>query len=459
MSHVFSFRDPAGNITDFGDRIVRTVRRSAADDLLAFLASECSESFCHLGLLVHTKATGADSAGNLLFEHERIPFVSYPYEWCPEMLHAAAELTLELAQLCMKEGFGLKDATPYNVLFRGPNPVFVDLLSFERREPGDPTWLPYAQFVRTFLLPLLACRHLGFRLDQLMLADRDGINPEVMYRWLSHLQRFRSPFLSLVTMPKWLASRSHKVEATLYQTQSLSDHRKALFIFEHLMHRLRRQLQKARPVASRSTWSSYMEEHSYSLPGFAAKQAVVSEALREFAPRTVLDIGCNTGHFSAMAARAGARTVAIDLDPAVIGRVWQLARSEQLDIQALVVNLARPTPAVGWRNSECPSFLERAKGSFDTVMMLAVLHHLLVTERIPLDQVIDQAADLTRDLLILEFILPEDPMFRRIARGRDRLHSNLTVARFEEACRRRFDVIRSVHLDDADRWLYVLRKR
>ena len=459
MPDVFSFRDPAGNIADFGDRIVRTVRRSAADDLLAFLASVSSKSFCDSGLLVHTQAAGADATGDLLFEHERIPFVSYPYEWCPEMLHAAAELTLELAYGCIKEGFSLKDATPYNVLFRGPHPVFVDLLSFERRDPGDPTWLPYAQFVRTFLLPLLASLHLGFRLDQLMLAERDGIDPEVMYRWLSWPKRLRSPFLSLVTMPKWLASRSHKAEATLYQKQSLPDHRQAQFIFEHLLHRLRRQLQKARPVSTQSTWSSYMEEHSYSVPGFKEKQAVVSEALREFAPRAVLDIGCNTGHFSAMAARAGARTVAVDLDPAVIGRVWQMARSEGLDIQPLVVNLARPTPAVGWRNSECPSFLDRARGSFDTVMMLAVLHHLLVTERIPLDQVIDQAADLTRDLLILEFISPEDTMFRRIARGRDQLHRDLTIARFEEACRRRFDIVRSVQLDGATRWLYVLRKR
>jgi hypothetical protein len=32
--------------------------------------------------------------------------------------------------MSLREGFGLKDATPYNVLFRGAQPVFVDLLSF-----------------------------------------------------------------------------------------------------------------------------------------------------------------------------------------------------------------------------------------------------------------------------------------------------------------------------------------
>ena len=76
------------------------------------------------------------------------------------------------------DGIGLKDATPYNILFRGPDPVFIDVLSFERRNPGDPTWLPYAQFVRTFLLPLLANKYFGLGLDQILTTRRDGLEPE-----------------------------------------------------------------------------------------------------------------------------------------------------------------------------------------------------------------------------------------------------------------------------------------
>src|SRR5205085_7617271 len=131
-----------------------------------------------------------DSRGSqLVLEHERIEFASYPYEWTAEMLHAAAALTLELAQALMDDGLGLKDATPYNILFRGPEPVFIDVLSFERREEGDATWLPYAQFVRTFVLPLLANRKLGLGLDQILTTRRDGLEPEEVYRWAGPLQR------------------------------------------------------------------------------------------------------------------------------------------------------------------------------------------------------------------------------------------------------------------------------
>ena len=127
-----------------------------------------------------------------------------------------------------------------------------------------------------------------------------------------------------------------------------------------------------RPAARKqSTWSDYMETHSYDDPAFAAKEKFVREALAEFKPGRVLDAGANTGHFSEMAAQDGAAVVAIDLDEVCVGEIWRRAREKKLNILPLVVNLARPTPAAGWRNQECPSFLDRARGSFDGVLMIA----------------------------------------------------------------------------------------
>ena len=90
--------------------------------------------------------------------------------------------------------------------------------------------------------------------------------------------------------------------------------------------------------------------------------------------------------------------------------------------------------------------------------MLAVLHHLLVTERVPLHDVLDLAAQITTDILVIEFVEPSDSMFKQLTRGRDHLHSNLTQAVFEEACGRHFDIIRSQRLTGAARTLYLLRK-
>jgi len=397
----------------------------------------------------------------IVAEHEQIPFQSFPYEWPPEMLHEAARLTLDLTESLLVESLGLKDATPYNILFRGPCAVFVDLLSFERRNMGDPIWLPEAQFERTFLLPLLVNRHFGIELSQLLNARRDGLEPEDVYRLCGPLRKLSPSFLSSVSIPTWLGGRHDKDDLSIYQGKALNNHEKARFILGALLKRLRRKIDYLAPRAgSKSDWSDYMAGgNNYSEQHFRAKQEFVENALAEFRPRSVLDVGCNTGHFSQAAAKSGARVVAIDYDPVVVGETWRRARAGRLDILPLVVNLTRPSPAVGWRNRECPSFLDRARGAFDAVLMLAIIHHLLVSERIPLEEVFDQAADLTTDILVIEFIGPGDSMFRRIARGRDHLHAGLTPEVFEDACSRRFEIIRSQHLEQTSRWLYLLKKR
>jgi SAM-dependent methyltransferase len=184
----------------------------------------------------------------------------------------------------------------------------------------------------------------------------------------------------------------------------------------------------------------------------------VREALVEAKPEALLDVGCNTGFFSELAANLGARVVAIDSDAAVVGRLWERARSAKLDIQPLVVDLSRPTPATGWRNEECSSFLERARASFDAVLMLAVIHHMLVTERIPLKEIFRLASELTKSILIVEFISPSDSMFKTIARGRDELHKDLTIEHFEQTALQFFEIIRSYQLGDSSRWIYLMKK-
>jgi SAM-dependent methyltransferase len=309
---------------------------------------------------------------------------------------------------------------------------------------------------------LLSYKYFGLRPDQSLGARRDGLDPEEVYRYLGPLRRFAPPFLTLVSMPTWLGRRHSEDDSSIYRKNSLADPEKAGFILDSLLNRLGRTLHRLAPPAGRqSAWSEYMNSggNNYVGPQFAAKEAFVSEALRELAPKSVLDVGCNTGHFSFMAARSGASVVAIDFDPVVVGQVWRQASSEHLDVLPLVVNLARPSPAVGWRNEECPSFLDRARGKFDAVFMLAVLHHMLVSERVPLASILDLAAELTRDALIIELIEPQDSMFRRLTRGRDDLHKDLNVSTFESACRQRFYIVRSERKPGGSRILYWLRKK
>lgn len=477
-ARVASFRDPSGCLWTAGGRVFRAVRRTGLADLDAFLASETFRTFARCGSIVTTdfldeaETTSLFGKGLLdrafdntedvtVVEHERIPLASFPYEWAPEMLYAAATLTLDLMESLAAEGLGLKDATPYNVLFRGAQPVFVDLLSFERREAGDPIWAACAQFERTFLLPLLVNKHFGLSLDQVLTMRRDGLEPEDVYKLCGVWQRLRPTFLTKVAIPTWLGRRREREDARLYKPTRLNNHEQARFILGSLLKRLRRSLESVKPASGRqSAWSDYLgDNNNYTRAHFEAKERFVEDMMNELRPSRVLDVGCNTGHFSAIAARAGASVVAIDYDPVVVGAVWNKADEEGLDLLPLIVNLTRPTPATGWRNRECPSFLSRACGRFDAVLMLAVAHHMLVTERIPLAEILDLAAELTNDALLIEFVAPDDSMFRRLTRGRDHLHQDLTPELFEAECRKRFTIARSQHLENTSRWLYLLRKK
>ncbi len=472
-----SFRDPGGSLVSVDGRILRIVNEGGAAGLSAFLASKAGATLLASGrvvrttrltevdtrdLLIHSEFAALYEAirGTFVVEHERICFPSYPYEWPPEMLHSAGALTLDLARALLPESLGLKDGTPYNVLFRGPAPVFVDVLSVEHRDPDDPTWLPYAQFVRTFLLPLLANKYFGLSIEQILATRRDGLEPEEIYRWVRPLQRIRPPFLSLVTMPALLARKHDPSDTKIYRKQRTGNPEKARFILDALLAGARRTLDRLQPESGRtSAWSNYMtENNNYTGPHFAAKDAFVRDALAESRPRRVLDVGANTGHFSALAARSGAQVVAIDYDPVVVGDIWRTAAAEKLDILPLVVNLTRPSPGIGWRNQECPAFLDRARGSFDCVLMLAVIHHMLVTERVPLPDILAMAAELTTGTAIIEFIGPEDSMFQRLVRGREELHRGLTNEVFETACRRHFEIVKVQHAENTSRWLYLLRK-
>lgn len=466
-----SFRDPQGRVVAVDGAVIRAVAPDAAEQLTRFLGSASGERLLRARRIPHTEPIGdAESArlradprlGDLapdldraiFLRHEAIPFVSYPYEWPPEMLYAAAELTLDLAEAAADDGYGLKDATPYNVLFRAAEPVFVDLLSFERRDPGDPMWLAAAQFERTFLLPLLVNRQRATPLQHLLTTRRDGLDPEEVYRLCGPLRALAPPALSLVALPTWL-SRWRQPGASIYRPRRRANSEQARFILHATLRRLRRLLQRLRPRRrSASLWPRYGQA-----PPSAVKQAFVERMLAEHRPPRVLDVGCNTGRFSALAASLGAAVVAVDRDAEVAGATWRLARERGLDILPLAIDVTRPSPAVGWRNRECASFLERIGGHFDAVLMLALGHHLLAGEGIPLEEIVAFAADATTDLLLIEYVAPDDPMFRRLSRGRDHLYAGLTAARFEAACRDRFTLLAAQPLESGTRTLYAWRRR
>jgi SAM-dependent methyltransferase len=446
-----SFRDPDGFVFQSKGRIFRCVLPDAAADVRAFLNSDIAKEFVSGNSLTSTtileNGSGVDiprdqlPAGSLLLEHPPIPFPNYPYEWSSGMLRTAGELTLRLARAALRSGFVLKDATPYNIMFDGCRPVFLDVLSFRRRDPLESVWRPYAQFVRTFIYPLLASAYFGLRLDEILLVHRDGLEPQRLLALCPAYRRLLPPFLSAITIPALLSRASGEPE-DMYRVRRARDPDEATFILEHLFDRSAKLLRRSSPPLRRSAATEYIDSDCiYSETDFAAKQRFIDDALTRWQPATLLDVGCNTGHFSMLAAAHGTRVVAIDRDPDATEMLWRAGRNDHTSVLPLTVDISRPPGASGWMNGECLAFLERSRGKFECILMLALIHHLLVNERVPLTAILDLAAELTTRYAIVEYIDPADPQFKRIVRGRESLHTDVTRENFEAVASLRFEIL------------------
>lgn len=452
-----TFRDPAGYVEFAGEEVLRRVNSESAEAALRFLRSKIAQEWQASGDMISGDVQ--EDNGTLLIRHPRIFFPSYPWEWNPAQWRAAAQLTLKLCREAVEAGFLLKDATPLNVLFDGPRPVFVDVLSFDPREPSNPIWLAQGQFIRTFLLPLLAHRYLGWPLAASQIY-RDGYEPSQIAEALGPLRRLNPKLLWPITLPAWLDRRQSSAGAPSKAPKALPRSPEfATHLLLKNLHRLGHQIDEASALTKQSRWSEYTSTAAhYSAEDHAKKKEFVERILREVQPRCVLDIGANTGTYSMLAASTGAKVVALDTDVPAIDYLWLQAAKEARDVLPLVVNIARPTPALGWENSESMSFLDRAEGRFDLVMMLALIHHLLLMDQIPLAQIAALAARLTRRHVLLEWVPQADPMFRQLLRGRDALYSGLTAERMQAAFAPHFSTVSECELAN-ERTLFFMEKR
>jgi SAM-dependent methyltransferase len=458
-----TFRDPAGSVEIRPDGAYRSVRAPFDAEILDFLASPIATELVEQGRLVASEVVSSASAETLVLRHPRISFQSFPWEWAPGMWLAAAELTLNLCSDLVQVGWLLKDATPLNVLFQGPRPIFVDVLSIERMDPHQPIWLAYGQFVRTFLLPMLAYSKLGWPL-QASLTRRDGYEPEDVYEALSWPARLRQPALSAVTLPSLLAnnkllSNNKNMQGGSLASRPVKDSELARQILLKTLRGLLAQMRKVTPENRTSAWSDYAETAThYSDEDHTRKRSFVTHALGASQPMRVLDVGCNTGVYSNLAADSGAEVVSIDTDLQAVDRLCAKLKGTSRNILPLCVDLAHPTPAAGWENREYASFLNRCTGHFDTVMMLAVLHHLLLRNQIPMDRIATLCSNLTTGHLIIEWVPPTDPKFQELLRGRGALYTNITEAAFRDAFGERFTTVNELALANG-RVMFHLRKR
>ena len=448
-----SFRDPSGFLFHRDGVLYRQVNHSYQPHYLHLIDSGLYEDLTKSGLLISHQEVALDSVNDekcfKVLQPEIVPFVSYPYEWSFSQLKDAARVTLAIQKRAMKYGMMLKDASAYNIQFLHGRPVLIDTLSFEIYLEGSP-WIAYRQFCQHFLAPLALMAFCDVRLGQLLRVQLDGIPLGLASRLLPSRTRLNFGLLSHIHL--------HAVSEQRYKGRKVAAGSKIsktslLTLIDHLEATLGRLTWKM----EQTQWRDYYAITNYSETARSGKEKIIGDWLDQVQSRTVWDLGANTGVFSRLACRRGMLTMAFDIDPAAVEMNYLQARQDgEKKLLPLIVDLANPSPGLGWANRERDSLASR--GPTDLVLALALIHHLVITNNVPLDQAAAFLAELG-GWLVIEFVPKTDSQIQVMLANRQDIFSDYDQPGFESAFASYFYLRSSISITDTERILYLMERR
>ena len=456
-----SFRDPSGNVFLHKGELYRSVSQSYKQDYDLLLSSGLYADLSQRGLLVqHSEVNLPEAVSSLnlgtacykVIKPALIPFISYPYEWCFSQLQDAALLTLDLHAAAFEKGMVLKDATAFNVQFIGSKPIFIDTLSFEKYQDGSP-WVAYKQFCEHFLAPLLLMSKIDVRLKQLFVAFPNGIPLDLVSRLLP-LNTWLKPSILMHIHLHASSQRRHansspdrkrETKVQISQTAMLG-----------LIDNLKSLVKGLTWKIGGTEWADYYNNTNYSTSAMSDKERIVDQFIRSVAPQSCWDLGGNDGTFSRLAARAGAYTICADIDPSAVEKNYLAARQARANsLLPLVIDLTNPSPALGWAHQERSSLVER--GPAELIVALALIHHLAISNNVPLDLLAKFFASAGNALLI-EFVPKNDSQVQKLLSSRADIFPNYNQDEFERIFGRYFKIESRESVAGSVRTLYLMRK-
>jgi hypothetical protein len=446
-----SFRDPSGFLFSRGGFLYRQVNRKYEQEYVRLMESGLYEKLVKAGLLIpHVEVDQAPAESDACYkviQPEHVAFISYPYEWSFGQLKNAALATLSIQRRALKAGMSLKDASAYNIQFVRGKPTLIDTLSFEMYKEGQP-WVAYRQFCQHFLAPLALMALKDVRLSQLLRVYIDGIPLDLASELLPYKTRFNFGLLTHIHLH---ASAQKKYAGEEVKSRGGSMNKDAL---TGLIESLEATVKKLEWKPGGTEWGNYYDITNYSDAAFEHKKKLVAEWTRRVNPTQVWDLGANNGVFSRVASEAAPYVISFDIDPTAVEQNYRQVKVEKNEkLLPLLLDLTNPSPALGWANRERDSF--SARGPVDLALALAVIHHLAISNNVPLPQLADFFAE-TSKWLVIEFVPKPDSQVKKLLASREDIFPTYTREGFEAAFGNRFKIHEAINVNESERVLYLM---
>jgi len=449
-----SFRGPDGFLFYEDKKLLRQINKSYQKEydflMSSFLYGKLireRQLIAHRELENHK---GLNSDCYKIIEPDLVEFISYPYEWSFGQLKDAAITTLQIQKMALEHGMTLKDSSAYNIQFHKGRPIFIDTLSFEIYQEGKP-WEAYRQFCQHFLAPLALMIHRDIRLNQLMKIYLDGIPLDLTCKLLPSKTKFNfSLLMHLHLHAKSQKKYEHKGSAS---KQVKISHSNLLALTQSLINIVKRL-----NIKKQSTeWGDYYNFTNYTDKSFAHKKEIMAGIVDAIKPKTVWDLGVNTGEFTRIASEQGAQCIAFDIDPLAVDSNYNRVKDRQIEnILPLIMDLTNPSPSIGWNNEERMGFKQRPLP--DAVFALALIHHLAISNNLPFIRIAEFLSDLSGNLII-EFVPKTDSQVKKLLESR----KDIFVHYNEESFIRNFEIYFNIKAKEnvfkSERVIYWMTKK
>ena len=448
-----SFRDRSGFLFYYENEIYRIINFSYKKQYEKFMNSELYQKLEEKNLIIsHSEIENLDIDCDYykIIKPEKIPFISYPYEWSFSQLKDAALLTLRIQKAAMKYGMTLKDGSAFNIQFHNGHPIFIDTLSFEIYEEGQ-IWKPYKQFCQHFLAPLALISKKDVRLNLLSKTFIDGIPIDLAAKLL--------PKTTFGNFGLMAHIHAHAKSQKHYEDKDAKIKQKTLSkrSFEGLIESLKSSIEKMTWNENNTEWGDYYSDTNYTEKSFEEKKQFISLTIDQVKPKLVWDMGANTGVFSRLASTKGINTISYDIDPLAVEKNYlSSSQNSEQNILPLILDLTNPSSGIGWNHDERMSIIQR--GPADMVFALALVHHLAISNNVPLNKLAEFFSQISK-FLIIEFVPKSDSQVKRLLLTREDIFENYDEKNFEIEFSKFFKIINSKKILDSERTIYIMENK
>ena len=445
-----SFRDPAGYIYYENGKVFRRINNCYIDTFDKFITSGLYEELLKENLIIKHKEVER-TKDYIILEVEKVPFISYPYEWCFDQLKDASLTTLKINLIALKYGMILKDATAYNIQFINSRAVFIDPLSFDIYEEGTP-WGAYGQFTRHFIAPLLLMSYVDERMNSLLKNYIDGIPLDMCESILKKRGGF---FARQHIIWQNKAVKKHNDDGKNNKNIKISISKQSLININIM---IQNQINSLKRKTVKTEWDNYYENTNYTDEASIEKQKVVLSFIEKLKTKTdiILDMGANDGKYSRVVSKYFDTVVSIDIDNNAVNRNYINSREKDEKILPLVFDFTNSTPAIGFACLERDSFTDRA--NFKVVMALALIHHIAISNNVPLSKIAEWFSNLG-EFLIIEFVPKCDSQVELLLKTRNDIFDNYNEEKFEEAFNECFKIVEKKKVKDSERTMYLMERK